>query len=451
MSDQSLPDLPVPSGWPKNVKTAVLHVISVAQFALTYTRGWAADALNPRARQAADMDRLANEVALLQEELRIKDARLAKLDPRRRPHYSPTERMAILELKAARGWSLAQTARVFLVEDETIASWLKRIDEDGPSVLVQLREPVNKFPDFVRHIVQRLKTLCPSLGKVKIAQMLARAGLHLCATTVGRMLKSKTPTPTPSETPAIQVSADELPRVVTAKRPNHVWHVDLTVVHIGSGLWTAWLPFSLPQCWPFCWWVAAIIDHFSRKVMGVGVFRKQPNSKQVDGFLAKTICETGTKPKYIICDKGSQFWCKAFKRWCRRRKIRPRFGAIGQYGSIAVLERFMRTFKDEGLRHVFIPLNPRKMRGEVNAIICWYNRFRPHSWLGGRTPEERYRRIPAACRRPRFEPRQQWPVGSGCASPPAKLRGEPSVQLRLVVDHHQGRKHLPIVTLRQAA
>jgi hypothetical protein len=38
---------------------------------------------------------------------------------------------------------------------------------------------VNKFPNFVRHIVQRLKVLCPSLGKVKIAQMLARAGLHL--------------------------------------------------------------------------------------------------------------------------------------------------------------------------------------------------------------------------------------------------------------------------------
>ena len=82
MSDQSPPDLPLPTGWPKNVKSAVLHVISLAQYALTYTRGWAADALNPRARQAAAIDRLTNEFALLQEELRIKDARLAfKHDP----------------------------------------------------------------------------------------------------------------------------------------------------------------------------------------------------------------------------------------------------------------------------------------------------------------------------------------------------------------------------------
>ena len=75
--------------------------------------------------------------------------------------------MTILEFKAARAWSLAQTAKVFLVEPATIASWLKRIDEAGDAALVQLREPVNKFPDFVRYIVQRLKTLCPSLGKRK--------------------------------------------------------------------------------------------------------------------------------------------------------------------------------------------------------------------------------------------------------------------------------------------
>jgi len=85
LSDRSTPDLPLPSGWGKNVKSAVLHVISLANFAIVATRGWAANALNPRARQAAEMDRLTNEVALLREELRIKDTRIAKIDPRRRP------------------------------------------------------------------------------------------------------------------------------------------------------------------------------------------------------------------------------------------------------------------------------------------------------------------------------------------------------------------------------
>jgi transposase InsO family protein len=127
--------------------------------------------------------------------------------------------------------------------------------------------------------------------------------------------------------------------------------LDLTVVPIG-GFWAAWLPFSLPQVWPFCWWIAVVIDHFSRRVVGVAVFRKQPDSRQVRQFLAKTIRQNKAKSNYIISDKGSQFWCKGFRRWCRRRGIKPRFGAVGKYGSIAVIERLIRTLKDEGFRRV---------------------------------------------------------------------------------------------------
>jgi len=442
----------VPSGWAKNVKSAILHVISLAHFAIVAARGWAANSLNARVRLSSENDRLHQEVQLLREELRIKDARLAKIDPRNRPHYPATERMAILELKAARGWSLAQAARTFLVAPETIAVWLKRVDEEGPASLVQLPGPVNKFPDFVRHIVQRLKTLCPALGKVKLAQVLARAGLHLCATTVGRMLKAKDQKWPPGKPKAAETVEEHSPtqRVVTAKYPNHVWHVDLTVAPTG-GFWTAWLPFSLAQRWPFCWWLAVVIDHFSRRVMGIGVFRSQPRSRQVCDFLTRTIRDVKARPRYIICDKGVQFWCKPFKRWCKRRKIKPRFGAIGRYGSLAVIERFIRTLKDEGLRRILVPLTLGKMRTEANAIIAWYNTCRPHTTLGGKTPDERYRRVASACRRPRWEPRARWPSDSPCASPQAKVRSKPGIRLELVVDYFQGRRHLPVVALRAAA
>jgi len=441
----------LPATWPRNVKSAILHVISLAHFAIAAARGWAANSFNARVRLSAETDQLRQEVQLLREELRIKDARLAKIDPRHRPHYPAAERMAILELKAARGWSLAQVARAFLVEPDTITAWLKRIDEIGAPALVQIKGPVNKFPDFVRHVVQRLKTLCPSLGKVKIAQVLARAGLHLCATTVGRMLKAKPAKPKPTDASSGPARQEPSVRVVTAKYPNHVWHADLTIVPTVSGFWTVWQPFALPQCWPFCWWLAVVVDHFSRRVMGAAVFRKQPSSKEVCDFLAKTIRDARDTPKHIVCDKGSQFWCSGFKRWCRRRRIKPRFGAIGKHGSIAVIERFNRTLKTEGLRRVLLPLKFCRMRDEVAALVGWYNTHRPHTWLGGRTPEERYRRIPAACRRPRWEPRQRWPADSPCASPEAKVRDEPGVRLELVVEHYQERNHLPIVTLKRVA
>ena len=122
MCDRGILDIPLPTGWPKNVKSAVLHVISLAHYAIVAARGWAANSINARVRLTVDSDQLKQEIALLREEIRIKDARMAKIAPRHRPHYSPTDRMAILELKAARGWSLAQAARALLVEPETIAA-----------------------------------------------------------------------------------------------------------------------------------------------------------------------------------------------------------------------------------------------------------------------------------------------------------------------------------------
>ncbi len=51
----------------------------------------------------------------------------------------------------------------------TIASWTGRLEEEGSEALLRLPVPVSKFPEFVGYLVRRLKTLCPSPGKVKIA------------------------------------------------------------------------------------------------------------------------------------------------------------------------------------------------------------------------------------------------------------------------------------------
>ena len=165
---------------------------------------------------------------------------------------------------------------------------------------------------------------------------------------MGRILKED-PHPKPAEKQtaspqsaeeepqAENVPAEAAPRAVTAKRINHVWHVDLTLVPTQLGFWAPWLPFSLPQCWPFGFWVAVVIDHFSRRAMGFAVFTKDPDSRGVRCFLGRVIQQAQTKPKYLICDKGKQFWCQGFKDWCRGKEIRPRFGAVGQHGSIAVV------------------------------------------------------------------------------------------------------------------
>lgn len=341
----------------------------------------------------------------------------------------------------------ARTAKALLVTAATVASWMKRLDEEGPDALVQLPVPVNKFPEFVHYIVQRLKVLCPTMGKVKIAQMLARAGLHLGSTTVGRMLKEK-----PCHEPSASIS--ELAgegRVVTAKYSGHVWPVNLTTMPT-DGFWTSWFPFTLPQCWPFCHWVAIVIDHFSRRVMGVTAYKSQPSCEEVCGFLGRSIAKAKKAPRHIVCDRGGQFDCPAFRKWRRRKGIeRPRHGAIGQHGSIAVVERVILTIKYVLGCLAFVPYRREAFLRELLAVVEWYNGFRPHTWLGGKTPNEVCFHAFPANRRPRFEPRSKWPRGSPCARPWALVRGSPGTKLTSEVSFHQGRKHLPIFRLRRVA
>lgn len=61
--------------------TAVLHALALGLWV--------------RESRAGDNARKDQEIALLKEELRIKDLRMARVAAARRPQYSPQERMAI--------------------------------------------------------------------------------------------------------------------------------------------------------------------------------------------------------------------------------------------------------------------------------------------------------------------------------------------------------------------
>jgi hypothetical protein len=59
-------------------------------------------------RLQAENDRLQQEVAVLREE--INDSRMTVIPLHHRPLDGPTELLANLDLRSARGWSLQQTA-----------------------------------------------------------------------------------------------------------------------------------------------------------------------------------------------------------------------------------------------------------------------------------------------------------------------------------------------------
>ncbi|HEX4589634.1 MAG TPA: hypothetical protein VH120_06875, partial [Gemmataceae bacterium] len=61
-------ELVLPTSWSRGVRSALLHVVSLAQYAAVYTRSWASESRNARVRLQADKDQLQQEVALLRAE-----------------------------------------------------------------------------------------------------------------------------------------------------------------------------------------------------------------------------------------------------------------------------------------------------------------------------------------------------------------------------------------------
>jgi len=183
------------------------------------------------------------------------------------------------------------------------------------------------------------------------------------------------------------------------------------------------------------------------------VLGHKPDARTLCAFFGRTIRQVGATPRYLLSDTESMFISRRYRRWCRRRGIKPRYGAVGKHGSIAIIERFFRTLKSGCTRRILVSFRREAMRRELAYFMRWYNGHRPHGPLGIRTPDEVYYRRAPACERARLELRPRWPRRSKCASPQAPVDGEASRAgpPRVVVTFLGGRRHLPVVSLRRAA
>jgi hypothetical protein len=68
------PAFTLPRHWTRSVKAALVHAMSLAHYALLSTRGRAVPRRNGHAGFSAQADQLPEEINLLREEIRIKDA-----------------------------------------------------------------------------------------------------------------------------------------------------------------------------------------------------------------------------------------------------------------------------------------------------------------------------------------------------------------------------------------
>ena len=70
----------IPKDWPEFVKSAIIHVISLAGFVISNTRGLVVKGTHGSAQYKIQNEALEHEIGLLKEELLIKDARKSMID-----------------------------------------------------------------------------------------------------------------------------------------------------------------------------------------------------------------------------------------------------------------------------------------------------------------------------------------------------------------------------------
>ncbi|MBN2191252.1 MAG: hypothetical protein JW751_00410 [Polyangiaceae bacterium] len=87
---------------------------------------------------------------------------------------------------------------------------------------------------------------------------------------------------------------------MTAKKPGHVFNVDLTVMPTVSGFWVPRVPEAWRQVWPFAGWLGITMDHFSRWIVGTAVWYEEPTAGEVIAMLDATVEAIGRAPKYIM-------------------------------------------------------------------------------------------------------------------------------------------------------
>jgi len=340
----------------------------------------------------ADVQRLALVARCYEAISRILAERWQKVPERRRPHYTPQLRFQILELKSLLGLSQKETAQLFAISRNTVARWEEEVaanpGQQTVGSLVKPNPPVRRYADVLRHLVHTMHSTGFG-GCQQIAQTLGQAGWKLSKRSVGRMIKEKPPqTPVP-ERPA------KLARALRARHPHHLWMADITTIP------------SLFRLFSFK--LVVVLDVFSRMPLAAKVFWKEPSARQMCRLFQRAALRFGP-PRHFVSDKGRQFTAQRFRKTLLWLDTRQRFGAIGRYGSIAIIERLWRTLKD-GLRlRSFKPLTKRELERRLELGLYYYTYLRPHQGLGGATPAEiHFGRQPAhlaAVYPPRARPRQ---------------------------------------------
>ena len=161
--------------------------------------------------------------------------------------------------------------------------------------------------------------------------------------------------------------------------PNQKWVADFTYVWTAEG----WL------------YVAAVIDLFSRRVVGWSM-REQMTSQMVTDALIMAIGRRG-RPDELLhhSDQGSQYTSETFQRLMADHGITCSMSRSGNVWDNAAMECFFSSLKTERVKRKAYRTRKQARADVFDDIERFYNLKRRHSTIGYLSPitfEERARK-----------------------------------------------------------
>lgn len=211
-----------------------------------------------------------------------------------------------------------------------------------------------------RQMARHLKRQGHDVGRKRVRRLMARMGLQAV------YQKPKTTVRHPEHR-----TWPYLLRGLVIDKPNQVWCADITYIPMRRGFL----------------YLVAIMDWFSRRVLAW----RLSNTMDVE-FCIAALEEAMTKygrPDIFNTDQGSQFTSPRFTELLRHASVRLSMDGRGRWLDNVFIERLWRSLKYE-----CVYLNAFETGSEarlgIGRWIEYYNQHRPHSTLGGQTPNEVY-------------------------------------------------------------
>ena len=199
-------------------------------------------------------------------------------------------------------------------------------------------------------------------SRKRVARLMRIAGLRGCPKRRYRV--------TTKSDPSHAVASNLLRQDFSAKRPNERWASDITYISTHQG----WL------------YLAIVMDLYSRRIIGWSMSRWINRHLVMDALnmaLAQRLPDTEL---IHHSDRGAQYTSDDFRDALEQHGIRCSMSARGNCYDNAVVESFFGLLKRERVHRVRYRTRDEAKADLFEYIEVFYNRKRPHGYLGNISP-----------------------------------------------------------------